>query len=437
MTDRTTGIAENTSEKKRVFLIVLDSFGIGRQPDAAAFGDEGSNTLAAVATSPLLAAPNLKRLGLFSIDGVREDVFLAREDVLREAALQMRTGVPEDAGKKLFEMPESGFIPDGAYARVEEMSIGKDTTIGHWEIAGIISEKPMPVYPHGFPPEIITAFEAAAGRRTICNKPYSGTDVIRDYGKEHVETGALIVYTSADSVFQIAAHESVVPIEEQYRYCEIARKILTGPHAVGRVIARPFEGNYPNFKRTVRRHDFSLVPPKKTIMDLVSENGKEMIAVGKIYDIFAGQGMTKFVRTSGNADGIEKTKEIMKEDFEGMCFVNLVDFDMLYGHRNDIDGYAAAISAFDKELANILTLMRRHDILMITADHGCDPSTPSTDHSRECVPLVIFGEGIRKGANLHTRGSFSDIAATIAQYLDIPADQKGQIAGTSFLPSFM
>ena len=437
MIDRTVGIAESTEEKKRVFVIVLDSFGIGRQPDAAAFGDEGSNTLAAVATSPLLAAPNLKKLGLFSIDGVREDVLQARQDVLREASLQARTGVPEGAGQKLFAMPESGFIPDGAYARVEEMSIGKDTTIGHWEIAGIISEKPMPVYPDGFPPEVIAAFEEATGRRTICNKPYSGTDVIRDYGKEHVETGALIVYTSADSVFQIAAHESVVPIEEQYRYCEIARRILTGPHAVGRVIARPFEGVYPNFKRTVRRHDFSLIPPRKTIMDLVSENGKAMIAVGKIYDIFAGQGMTKFVRTSGNADGIEKTKGIMKEDFEGFCFVNLVDFDMLYGHRNDIDGYAAAISAFDKELANILTLMRRQDILMITADHGCDPSTPSTDHSRECVPLVMYGEGIRKGTNLHTRGTFSDIAATIAQYLDIPSDQKAQISGTSFLSSLI
>lgn len=437
MTDTTTGIASHAGEKKRVFLIVLDSFGIGRQPDAAAFGDEGSNTLAAVAASPLLTAPNLKRLGLFSIDGVREDVLQVREDVLqaRAGVRETREDVPEAAGQKLFAMPEIDFIPDGAYARVEEMSIGKDTTIGHWEIAGIISEKPMPVYPDGFPPEIIAAFEAATGRKTICNKPYSGTDVIRDFGKEHVETGALIVYTSADSVFQIAAHESVVPIEEQYRYCEIARGILTGPHAVGRIIARPFEGVYPNFKRTVRRHDFSLLPPKKTIMDLVSGNGKEMIAVGKINDIFAGQGVTKVVRTSGNADGIEKTKEMMKENFEGMCFVNLVDFDMLYGHRNDIDGYAAAISAFDKELANILALMRRQDILMITADHGCDPSTPSTDHSRECIPLVMYGEGIKKGANLHTRGSFSDIAATIAQYLDIPADQKGQIAGTSFLSS--
>ena len=425
MMENSSGSYEYIRGRKRVFLIVLDSFGIGRAPDAAAFGDEGSNTLAAVATSRKLAAPNLARLGLFSIDGVREDVASARAEV------------PDAVMQDLFRLPEEDYVPEGAFARVEEKSIGKDTTIGHWEIAGIISEKPLPVYPDGFPPEVINAFEKATGRRTICNMPYSGTDVIRDFGKEHVETGALIVYTSADSVFQIAAHEAVVPIEEQYRYCEIARGILTGPHAVGRVIARPFEGVYPVFKRTPRRHDFSLQPPHKTILDLITENGKDMIAVGKIHDIFAGRGMTRFLRTSGNADGIEKTKELIQEPFDGLCFVNLVDFDMMYGHRNDIDGYAAAISAFDRELPEMMHLMAPQDILMITADHGCDPSTPSTDHSRECIPLVMYGAGVNKGMNLHTRATFSDIAATIAEYLEIPVKQTDLISGTSFLSSII
>lgn len=421
MMNSTSGDGGHTSVRKRVFLIVLDSFGIGRQPDADSFGDEGSNTLAAVAGSSALYAPNLTKLGLFSIDGVKEDVIASR------AALSGG----EDSN--LFKLPQDDYVPLGAYGRLEEKSIGKDTTIGHWEIAGILSENPLPVYPHGFPPEVIAAFEAATGRKTICNIPYSGTDVIRDYGREHVTTGALIVYTSADSVFQIAAHEGVVPIEELYRYCEIARGILTGRHAVGRVIARPFEGEYPDFKRTPRRHDFSLLPPKKTLLDLLVENGKDMIAVGKINDIFAGRGVTRFLRTSGNADGVEKTKVILKEPFEGLCFVNLVDFDMMYGHRNDIDGYAAAISAFDKALPDILQLMQPLDILMITADHGCDPSTPSTDHSRECVPLLVFGESVKKGVNLHTRQTFSDIAATIAEYMDIPTDNEEPISGTSFL----
>ena len=421
MVNGTSGEDVRTGIRKRVFLIVLDSFGIGRQPDAGAFGDEGSNTLAAVATSSALSAPNLTKFGLFSIDGVKEDVIASR------AALS-GGGDPN-----LFKMPQDDYVPLGAFGRLEEKSIGKDTTIGHWEIAGILSENPLPVYPQGFPPEVIAAFEAATGRKTICNMPYSGTDVIRDFGREHVETGALIVYTSADSVFQIAAHEAVVPIEELYHYCEIARGILTGRHAVGRVIARPFEGEYPDFKRTPRRHDFSLLPPKKTLLDLLVENRKDMIAVGKINDIFAGRGVTRFLRTSGNADGIEKTKMILKEPFEGLCFVNLVDFDMMYGHRNDIDGYAAAISAFDKALPDILQLMQPPDILMITADHGCDPSTPSTDHSRECVPLLVFGESIKKGVNLHTRQTFSDIAATIAEYMDIPTDNKEPISGTSFL----
>ena len=434
---------------KRVILIVLDSFGIGRQPDAAAFGDEGSNTLAAVATSRQLYAPNLKKLGLFSIDGVKEDVLAARTKVneaehskVNEAEHSKvneaeHSNLAEDAGGALFAMPDDEYVPEGAYARMQEKSNGKDTTIGHWEISGIYSKNPLPVYPNGFPSDVINAFEKATGRKTLCNMPYSGTDVIRDYGKEHVDTGALIVYTSADSVFQIAAHEAVIPIDKLYRYCEIARGILTGPHAVGRVIARPFEGEYPDFKRTTRRHDFSLLPPHTTVLDLLTANKKDMIAVGKIHDIFAGRGMTRFVRTSGNADGIEKTLEIMKEQFEGLCFVNLVDFDMLYGHRNDIDGYAAAISAFDLGLAEILKLMKSGDILMITADHGCDPSTASTDHSRECVPLVIYGASVKKGVNLHTRATFSDIAATIAGYFDLPCDPDQNIAGTSFLSSIL
>lgn len=421
MMDNTSGDGGHMGVRKRVFLIVLDSFGIGRQPDARAFGDEGSNTLAAVAGSSALCTPNLTKLGLFSIDGVKEDVIASR------------SGLSDVGDSNLFKLPQDDYVPMGAYGRLEERSIGKDTTIGHWEIAGILSENPLPVYPHGFPPEVIAAFEAATGRKTICNMPYSGTDVIRDYGREHVGTGALIVYTSADSVFQIAAHEGVVPIEELYRYCEIARGILTGRHAVGRVIARPFEGEYPDFRRTPRRHDFSLLPPKKTLLDLLVENRKDMIAVGKIHDIFAGRGITRFLRTSGNADGVEKTKVILKEPFEGLCFVNLVDFDMMYGHRNDIDGYAAAISAFDKALPDILQLMQPLDILMITADHGCDPSSPSTDHSRECVPLLVFGETVKKGVNLHTRQTFSDIAATIAEYMDIPMDSKASISGTSFL----
>lgn len=425
MNSSTSDFGENIGGQKRVFLIVLDSFGIGRAPDAAAFGDEGSNTLAGISTSLIFEVPNLGKLGLLSIDGVKEDV------------LAVRAGVPDPIRSSLFQMPEDGYIPEGAFGRLEEKSAGKDTTIGHWEIAGIYSETPLPVYPNGFPPDVIAAFEKRTGHKVICNMPYSGTDVIRDFGKQHVETGDLIVYTSADSVFQLAAHESVIPIEEQYRYCEIARELLCGPHAVGRVIARPFEGDFPNFRRTSRRHDFSLPPPKETILDLLVENRKDMIAVGKIHDIFAGRGITRFLRTSGNADGVEKTKVIMQEPFEGLCFVNLVDFDMMYGHRNDIDGYAGAISAFDRALPDLLKLMAPLDVLMITADHGCDPSTPSTDHSREAVPLVVYGKKIKKGANLHTRNTFADIAATIAEYLDLPDKDIQRISGTSFYKSLI
>lgn len=416
------GFGEDIIHPGRVFLIVLDSFGIGRQPDAEAFGDLGSNTLAAVATSALFDVPVMRDLGLLSIDGAAED------------CRAKRTSVDPIVRDRLFAMPEEGFVPKGSYGRLREMSMGKDTTIGHWEIAGIVSEKPLPVYPNGFPEEVIQAFEERVGRKTICNLPYSGTDVIRDFGPRHMETGELIVYTSADSVFQIAAHESVVPIEELYRYCEIAREVLVPPHAVGRVIARPFEGTAPDFRRTSRRHDYSLPPPRQTMLDKISGAKLDVIGVGKIRDIFAAQGLTRFVRTSGNADGIAKTKEILGETFAGLCFVNLVDFDMLYGHRNDVDGYAAALTAFDRELGPMINLLGPEDLLIITADHGCDPSTASTDHSRETVPVLCYGPKIRSGVNLGTGETFADIAATILEYLGVEQEDSARVEGTSFWP---
>lgn len=382
---------------KRIFLIVLDSFGIGEEPDAEDYGDKGSNTLAAVARSPFLKVPNMAHMGLFNIEGVA-------------------CGTRETS-------------PSGAFARMREASKGKDTTIGHWEIAGIYSPNPLPTYPDGFPEEIIRGFEEKTGRKVLCNKPYSGTDVIRDYGKEHVETGALIVYTSADSVFQIAAHESVVPVDELYRYCEIARAMLVGKHGVGRVIARPFTGTFPDFTRTTNRHDFSLLPPGETVLDGLKTAGRDVIAVGKINDIFAGKGITEFVRTKGNAEGIERTIELTKRDFNGLCFVNLVDFDMLYGHRNDVEGYAKALTYFDAKLPEITADLREDDLLMITADHGCDPSTPSTDHSREYTPWLISGKKVKAGTNLGTLPTFADIAATTADYFSAPSC----ITGTSQL----
>jgi phosphopentomutase len=389
---------------KRIFLVVLDSVGIGELPDAGLYGDEGSNTLYAASTSGYFKMPNMAKLGLFHIDGLKEKF-------------------PEINAKQDFE---------GTVARLAESSKGKDTTTGHWEIAGVISEKPFPTYPDGFPEEIIKAFEEKTGRKAICNLPYSGTEVIKDYGKEHVETGALIVYTSADSVFQIAAHEDIVPVQELYRYCEIAREILTGKHGVGRVIARPFTGSYPDFKRTANRHDFSLKPPE-TMLDILKDAGRDVLAVGKINDIFAGKGITDMVRTHDNAEGIERLIDWMDRDFEGLCFVNLVDFDMLYGHRNDIDGYAKALTYFDEQLPRILKLLRSEDILMVTADHGCDPSTPSTDHSREYIPLVIYGEPVTGGVNIGTRKTFSDISATVLDYFKTPFG----LAGTSFLKDFL
>ena len=370
-----------------VFLIVLDSLGVGNAPDAAAFGDEGSNTFKACFDSGKLNIPNMKKLGLFNIDGV-------------------------DFGEREKE-------PLGAYARLVEESAGKDTTIGHWEIAGIISEKPLPVFPDGFPDEVIKEFERRTGRKTLCNKPYSGTEVIKDYGVEHMKTGALIVYTSADSVFQVAANENVVPVKKLYEYCEIARDILKGDYAVGRVIARPFVGTSPeNFARTSNRHDFSLLPPSKTMLDILKDSGKDVLSVGKIIDIFAGQGITEFVRTVSNADGMVKTAEFQKKDFDGLCFVNLVDFDMKYGHRNDVAGYTNALNEFDIALGDFMKNMREDDVLMLTADHGCDPSTPSTDHSRECVPLIICGNNVKSG-NLGTRKGFTCIAKTILSMFNL------------------
>ncbi|MDE7440451.1 MAG: phosphopentomutase [Clostridia bacterium] len=380
---------------KRFFLIVLDSFGVGELPDAYKWHDEGSNTLGAIRNHPNFNCPELKKMGLFNIEGVGGGV---------------------DA-------------PLASYARMSEKSMGKDTTIGHWEIAGIISPEPLPTYPDGFPPEVIKEFEKKTGRRVICNKPYSGTEVIKDYGKEHVETGALIVYTSADSVFQIAAHEDVVPVEKLYEYCEIARKMLVGKHGVGRVIARPFNGEYP-YARTSNRHDFSLLPPADTMLNVLRDAGYDTISVGKIYDIFAGSGVSESNRTTSNTHGMQVTKEIQKRDFNGLCFVNLVDFDMKYGHRNDVPGYAAAATEFDNFLKDFVKDMREDDVLLITADHGCDPATPSTDHSREYTPMLIYGNCIKSGVNLGTRASFSDISATVLEYFGVA---QGKTRGESFL----
>ncbi len=387
--------------KRRVFLIVLDSVGIGEMPDSAQYGDEGSNTLAACTRSDKLDIPNLRQLGIFNIQGVG-------------------CGTPVEH-------------PTGAVARLAEASKGKDTTIGHWEISGVISPKPLPTYPDGFPMELLEEFSRRTGRGWLCNKPYSGTQLLTDYGREHVETGKLIVYTSADSVFQIAAHEDVVPVPELYRCCEIARELLCGEHGVGRVIARPFVGTYPDYTRTPNRHDYSLQPPGDTVLDAIKAAGLDCIGVGKINDIFAGRGITEFVRTKSNADGMEKTFGYARKDFHGLCFVNLVDFDMVYGHRNDVEGYAGALTQFDRQLGQLLPMLREDDLLIITADHGCDPSTPSTDHSREHVPMVAWSKGIKAGANLGTRDTYAHIAATVADYLGV----KGNFSGSSFLPDIL
>lgn len=377
---------------KRIFIIVLDSFGIGNAPDAADFGDEGSNTLLSCSKSKYFDLPNLKKCGLFNIDGV--------------------------------DLPDCD-SPDCAFGALTEKSAGKDTTIGHWEIAGLISEKPLPTYPDGFPEEIIEEFEKATGRKVICNKPYSGTRVIEDYGGEHEKTGALIVYTSADSVFQIAADEEIVPPEELYKYCRIAREILKGEHAAGRVIARPFIKQNGKYIRTANRHDFSLAPPEKTVLDLLFENDFDTLSIGKIYDIFAHRGLAAHTFTHSNGEGMEMTLKTLEKDFTGLCFTNLVDFDMLYGHRNDVDGYAKALSEFDSWLPVFRNGMRNDDLLIITADHGCDPATESTDHSRERVPLILAGEKV-KPLNLGTLTAFSYIAKTVADNFGVDNNFYGE-----------
>ena len=378
---------------KRVFLIVLDSFGIGAMPDSPSFGDVDVNTLAACAKSEALSIPNMIAAGLGNIDGV--------------------SCLPKTEAT-------------GAFARLAESSMGKDTTIGHWEIAGIVSPDPLPTYPDGFPEEILEPFRQATGRGILANAPWSGTAVIEEYGEEHMKTGDLIVYTSADSVFQIAAHEQIVPIEQLYEYCRIARKLLVGKHGVGRVIARPFIGTPGSFKRTSNRHDYSLEPPKQTLLDAVKAAGLDSIAVGKIYDIFAGQGVTEHVYNKSNADGMQHTLNYAEKDFTGLCFVNLVDFDMLYGHRRDIEGYAKALTEFDAWLPSLLEKLTADDIVMITADHGCDPAyTATTDHTREYVPLLVLGRKV-KPVDLGTRTSFADIAATAAELLGVDLDTPGE-----------
>jgi len=380
---------------KRVFLIVLDSFGIGELPDAKDYNDVGSNTLSAVRKSEKLNIKNLIEFGLYNIDGVAGGIS----------------------------------NPIASYARLAEKAKGKDTTVGHWEIAGLVSSSPLPVFPNGFPDEIISEFEKRTGKKVICNKPYSGTEVIKDYGRQHLETGDLIVYTSADSVFQIASHEDKIPVNDLYSYSQIAREILVGKYGVGRVIARPFIGEYP-FTRTANRRDFSLKPTGKTMLDIISENGLDVISIGKIYDIFAGVGITEYTKTKDNADGIEKLFNFMNVNFNGLCFLNLVDFDSKYGHRNDVDGYASALTYFDEKLELIKNKLNSDDVLIITADHGCDPSTISTDHSREYVPMLIYGNEIKAGVNLNTRDSFADISATVLEILGIK--NNNELDGKSF-----
>ncbi len=379
---------------RRIFLFVLDSCGAGEAPDSASFGDVGVNTLRSCATSEKLNIPTLRKYGIANIDGL---------DFLR----------PVQA-------------PMGAYAKLQESSMGKDTTIGHWEIAGIVSPDPLPTYPNGFPEEVLKPFREATGRGVLANAPWSGTEVINRYGDEHVRTGDLIVYTSADSVFQIAAHEEVVPPETLYDYCRAARRILRGKHGVGRVIARPFIGSSGNYTRTANRHDFSLEPPRATMLDALKAAGLDTIAVGKIYDIFAGQGTTEHVYTKGNADGMNKTAEYAEKDFHGLCFINLVDFDMLYGHRRDIDGYAQALTEFDGWFAGFMEKLGEDDLVMITADHGCDPAyLATTDHTREYVPLVIAGKGVKQ-VNLGTRVGFDSIAATICDIFGVRLDTQAK-----------
>lgn len=382
---------------KRVFLIVLDSVGIGEMPDAARFGDAGSNTLLSCSKSPRFALPNLGALGLFNIDGVT-------------------CGTRTDT-------------PSAAFARLSEKSNGKDTTVGHWEIAGVVSERPLPTFPQGFPAAFLERFSAAVGRGVLCNRPYSGTAVIADYGEEHMKTGKLIVYTSADSVFQIAAHEGIIPPTELWHICRIARRLLKGEHAVGRVIARPFIGEVGSFVRTENRRDFSVDPTGKTMLDVLKGEGYDVLGVGKIEDIFNHRGLTASNHAAGNEACVDAIVDYMKKDhWRGLLFANLVDTDMLYGHRNDVSGFARCLEAFDRRLPEILRLLGDDGMLIITADHGCDPAFPSTDHTREYVPLLVWGLGLQEGVPLGVRGTFADVSATVLEALGA----KGRLDGTSF-----
>ena len=386
---------------KRIFMIVLDSFGVGALPDAEKFGDAGANTLASCVSSGQLQIPNLLAAGLGNIPGV--------------------TCLPRETA------------PKAALGRMAEKSMGKDTTIGHWELAGLISDAPLPTYPEGFPEEILAPFREQTGREILANGPWSGTEVIEAFGKQHMETGDLIVYTSADSVFQIAAHEDVVPPEQLYEYCRIARKILRGKHGVGRVIARPFVGAQGNFTRTANRHDFSLEPPGKTLLDAVKDAGLSVIGVGKIKDIFAGQGLTEYVYNRSNANGMEHALSYAQKDFRGLCFVNLVDFDSQFGHRRDCVGYAHALNEFDAWLPQFLAELGEEDLVLITADHGCDPGyTDSTDHTREYVPLLALGKKVQP-VDLGTRESFADLAATVAELLGVDFDTPGKSFADSLI----
>ena len=381
---------------KRVFWIVLDSAGIGGAPDAADFGDAGADTFGSCYKSGEMNVPVMEKLGIRNIKDT--SFYDPKEDI------------------------------DGCFCRMHEKSRGKDTTVGHWEMAGMVSPKPLPTYYEGFPQEILDKLSKATGRNIVCNKTYSGTDVIRDYGKHHVETGDLIVYTSADSVMQIAAHEDVVPIEELYDICHKAREIMQGEHGVGRIIARPFEGEWP-FQRTVRRHDYSLQPPRETVLDALKEKGFMVIGVGKIYDIFAGKSVMFSYSNKGNEANMVRTIDLADADFEGVCYVNLVDTDMIYGHRRDIPGYTKALNTADRQLGELMEKMGPEDILMVTADHGCDPGYKGTDHTREDVMCLVWGPSLKKGVDLGTRDTFADQAATIAEYFGI--DYRGD--GESFL----
>ncbi len=380
---------------KRIIMIVLDSLGIGEMPDANDFGDFGVNTLGNIAkNTENFKIPHLLEMGLANIDGVK--------DLSAVAA------------------------PTAGFARLAEISKGKDTTTGHWEIAGLVIDKPFKTFPNGFPDEIIKAFSEATGRGVLCNKPASGTQIIEELGEKHIETGDVIVYTSADSVFQIAAHESVVPLEELYDMCEKARKILQGDFAVARVIARPFVGKPGKFERTANRRDYSLNPFGKTVLDSLKEADFDVRAVGKIVDIYNGCGVTHDIHTKSNMDGVDQTLKYMKDDFKGLIFTNLVDFDAKYGHRRDVAGYAKAIEAFDLRLPEIFAEMRDDDILFLTADHGNDPTYTGTDHTREYVPFIAYGKAIKAGANLGTRKSFGDIAATIADIFGVEMPANGE-----------